>query len=189
MLFTLAIISEGTIKPKVLVIVILVLVALFAVSTILSVRGISGNFSMKDVSPLVTQVTTRLDQPVEAHEITLAGSKQAVGCAWDENLFSIPPGATCKFTIQLSQPHWWQFNNTKRLQLQLVSPGGEVKVTLARSGKIPEDENPQVETLKNLTSEDVKLTVYDPDRQGQDWRLTLFCLWFGEENCQVELVP
>ena len=206
-------ISEGAINPKILVIILLALVALFVFGTTLSVRGTSVEL-VKDAlnsQSMRSWIDTRLAQPVKAEEIHLPEGEQSAGCAWDGDRLSIPPGAACHFTIHLSKPHWWQLNSTKRLRLRLISDGCNLKVKLERIKSEGEDEIPQEATLQSpaggslttLTSPGtqtpalptstptpVQLAVYDPNKQGQDWQLTLENLLLdGEEICQVEPVP
>ena len=206
-------ISEGAINPKILVIILLALVALFVFGTTLSVRGTSFELvkAALNSQSLRSWIDTRLAQPVKAEEIRLSEGEQVAGCAWDGDLMSVPPGATCHYTIHLSKPHWWQLNSTKRLKLRLISVGCDLNVTLERIKSDGEGEMPQVATLQSpaggsmatLTSPGtqtpalptstptpVQLAVYDPNKQGEDWQLTLENLMLdSEEICQVEPVP
>ena len=203
-------------KPKILVIVILVLVVLFTFSTAVSLRRPSGkpeSATPGSQSPLVQWIDTRMAQPVKAEEIRLAGDEKDAGCAWDgKGLMSVPPGRACSFTIHLGQRAWWQLNSTQILNLRLVGGGNEVDARLELEG-----ETPQEQTLQNMAAGSVaplptqnpdspnlplptptprptplpaQLKVYDPNNQGQDWRLTLEnCETYTEAVCLVELVP
>jgi hypothetical protein len=157
-----AVLWEGAIKPKLLVLVILVFVALFVFSTIGNARGKPGLTLTGDL-PLVNRMRTNLakslDQPVKAKEITLAGAAREevtlagaarkAGCAWDGKKFSVPANKKCRFTVWPDKRALWQLNSTKRLRLRLTGAGTKVTATLARMGKVLAGEQPQVETLKN----------------------------------------
>jgi len=190
-------------KPKVLVIVLLALVALFVFSTIRATgrRGPSGGpvVSILTSQPmLVGRIGERLDQPVLPGEIVLADRDRAAGCAWDGQWMRVPPGAACHFTIRVEKRARWQFNSAKRLRLRLAGLGGSVNVTLERAGEVPAGEKTQAVTLQqptNLPPTDlptpgartpapptptprptptpVQFVVYDQENQGQDWLLTL----------------
>jgi hypothetical protein len=198
---------EGAIKPKVLLIVLLSLVALFIFSTALSVGG-KGMFTPNS-PPLLTRLSASLAQPVQGDEIRLAGGQQGARCAWDGERMRIPTGAVCHFEIRPGQSSRWQINRTWQLQLRLSSQDSSVSAILEMENA---DERPQEEELKGPVSPGrgavtapgqgglptatpqpaptpVQFTVYALENQVPVWRLTLYnCSAEEAETCQVELV-